>query len=142
MNAKTQAALLRAVGKLIDTGRFELGMEEPETAADQEVVNFMRGLRIGSGVRYAGKLNTWRLDSSLAHKPLVEALQRALPLLEKLGDFIGNGKLSGPNSLGERCDVILAAKEALELAGAEPLCPDCGAPGGDGGACPYSERPL
>lgn len=44
------------------------------------------------------------------------AMQRALPLLEQLGNFIGNGPIdaSNPdNSLGERCDAILALKRAL-----------------------------
>ena len=36
-------------------------------------------------------------------------------MLEQLGDFIGNGELDpkNPDSLGERCDLILNIKKAL-----------------------------
>src|SRR5262245_46004674 len=30
-------------------------------------------------------------------------LRRALPMLVRLGDFVGNGPVQGPGSLGERC---------------------------------------
>lgn len=42
-------------------------------------------------------------------------LRRTLPLLERLGDFIGNGDIdpSRPGSLGTRCDVILDIKTYL-----------------------------
>lgn len=44
-----------------------------------------------------------------------ELLRHALPMLEQLGDFIGNGELDPKNadSLGERCDLILKIKKAL-----------------------------
>ena len=43
-----------------------------------------------------------------------EMLARAIPLLIRLGDFIGNGELSQrPNSLGERCDLIGDIRRAL-----------------------------
>lgn len=47
---------------------------------------------------------------------LRSAGRRALPLLQKLGDFIGNGPTdpSNPTSLGERCDTILALRRALD----------------------------
>ena len=46
---------------------------------------------------------------------LYAALERCIPLLEQLGDFIGNGPLdpNNPGSLGERCDAILQARNAL-----------------------------
>lgn len=46
---------------------------------------------------------------------LAIAARRALPLLVRLGNFIGNGPIdqTNPTSLGERCDVILALKKAL-----------------------------
>lgn len=47
---------------------------------------------------------------------LRSAVHRALPLLCKLGDFIGNGPIDpgNPESLGERCDTILALHAALD----------------------------
>jgi|SRR5688572_20975950 len=50
-----------------------------------------------------------------ANQALMLAAQRAIPLLVRLGDFIGNGPVdpSKPESLGERCDVLLALKDAL-----------------------------
>lgn len=47
---------------------------------------------------------------------LLEALESAIPLLVKLGDFIGNGEKTSDQSLGIRCDTILAAKNALRKA--------------------------
>lgn len=47
---------------------------------------------------------------------LVEALEAAIPLLIRLGDFIGNGEITGPGSLGIRCDVILSARAAIRAA--------------------------
>lgn len=46
---------------------------------------------------------------------LLAALQRALPLLVRLGDFIGNGDVdpTRPDSLGVRCDVIEDARALL-----------------------------
>lgn len=50
-----------------------------------------------------------------------DALARALPLLVRLGDFIGNGepdRVGYPaGSLADRCSVIGAVKDALEKAG-------------------------
>jgi hypothetical protein len=45
-------------------------------------------------------------------------LARALPMLEQLGDFIGNGPVSAerPGSLGARCDLILDIKAWLAQA--------------------------
>lgn len=45
-------------------------------------------------------------------QPLVAAAARALPLLVRLGDFVGNA--------GGRCEVILAVKDALEGLGLTP----------------------
>lgn len=48
-----------------------------------------------------------------------ELLARALPMLERLGDFIGNGELdpARENSHGVRCDLILDVKRHLGLLG-------------------------
>lgn len=45
-----------------------------------------------------------------------DLLRRALPLLVKLGDFIGNGPIdpNRPASLGERCDLVGDIHDALE----------------------------
>lgn len=50
-----------------------------------------------------------------AHRALVEAATHALPLLVQLGNYIGNGDVDpkNPDSLGERCDVIAAIRNAL-----------------------------
>jgi predicted metal-dependent phosphoesterase TrpH len=50
---------------------------------------------------------------------LRDAAVRALPLLCRLGDFIGNGPVDpyNPDSLGERCDVIGALRGALAALG-------------------------
>ena len=51
---------------------------------------------------------------------MVEALEGSLPLLVRLGDFIGNGSTEHPHSsLGERCDTILKIKEVLKRAKGE-----------------------
>ncbi len=44
-------------------------------------------------------------------------LRRALPMLIKFGDFIGNGAVdpNRPGSQGGRCDLILDIKNALKL---------------------------
>lgn len=47
---------------------------------------------------------------------LLTALKDTIPLLIRLGDFIGNGEVTGPDSLGVRCDVILAARNAIRAA--------------------------
>lgn len=46
-------------------------------------------------------------------------LKRTLPLLVRLGDFIGNGEVDPdrPDSLGERCDLIGDIRQLLEEAG-------------------------
>lgn len=43
-------------------------------------------------------------------------LRRALPMLERLGDFIGNGEPTPgrADSLGDRCDLILDIKRFLD----------------------------
>jgi hypothetical protein len=60
---------------------------------------------------------------------LRDAAIRALPLLVRLGDFIGNGPVDpkNPASLGERCDVILALRRALEALGVDEseMTPTC-----------------
>jgi hypothetical protein len=50
-------------------------------------------------------------------------LRRALPLLERLGDFIGNGEIDPqrPGSLGERCDLIGDIKSHLRTDDAAKL---------------------
>lgn len=63
------------------------------------------------------KVRTW-LISVLESEPdtlpeLLEALKKSIPLLELLGNYIGNGKTQDENSLGERCDVILSAKKII-----------------------------
>lgn len=47
---------------------------------------------------------------------LLVALRATLPLLVQLGDHIGNGPVTGPGSLGIRCDVIEAARAAIAKA--------------------------
>ena len=44
-----------------------------------------------------------------------DLLRRTLPLLVRLGDFIGNGPIdpARPASLGVRCDLIGDIKQAL-----------------------------
>lgn len=58
-----------------------------------------------------------RDEAARAERDLIvaDALRRALPLLERLGDFIGNGEvdLDRHGSLGERCDLILDIKRLL-----------------------------
>lgn len=46
-----------------------------------------------------------------------DLLRRALPLLVRLGDFVGNGAIDPrrENSLGERCDLIGDIKKELGL---------------------------
>jgi hypothetical protein len=46
-------------------------------------------------------------------------LRRALPMLVRLGDFIGNGPIDPTrrDSLGERCDLIRDIRRSLEIAG-------------------------
>ena len=46
---------------------------------------------------------------------MVRIVERMLPLLVKLGDFIGNGEIDPQraDSLGERCDVISDARDLL-----------------------------
>lgn len=46
-----------------------------------------------------------------------ELLERALPLLRRLGDFIGNGPIDPERagSLGERCDLIGDINQVLEV---------------------------
>jgi hypothetical protein len=46
---------------------------------------------------------------------MLEIIERALPLLVRLGDFIGNGDVdpTRPDSLGVRCDVIGDARAIL-----------------------------
>lgn len=53
---------------------------------------------------------------------LIDAAARALPLLERLGDYMGNGKIdvNRPGSLGERCDVLADLKQALRVVGPRP----------------------
>jgi len=48
-------------------------------------------------------------------------LDRALPMLCKLGDFIGNGEIdkSREDSLGARCDLIGDIKNALKPTGSK-----------------------
>lgn len=48
--------------------------------------------------------------------PARPLLERTLPLLERLGDFIGNGDIDPdrPGSLGTRCDLIGDIKDFLE----------------------------
>lgn len=42
------------------------------------------------------------------------ALSAVLPLLERLGDFVGNGELKGgTRDAYDRCDVIMQVREAL-----------------------------
>ena len=43
-------------------------------------------------------------------------LERALPFLVMLGNYIGNGDVdpSRPDSLGVRCDLIIDIKQALD----------------------------
>lgn len=50
---------------------------------------------------------------------LCNAAVQALPLLCRLGDFIANGPVNphNPKSLGERCDVIGALRDALSALG-------------------------
>lgn len=50
---------------------------------------------------------------------LCKVAVRALPLLCRLGDFIGNGPINPnrPDSLGERCDVIGDLRDALAALG-------------------------
>lgn len=48
---------------------------------------------------------------------MLEALKLTIPMLVKLGDFMGNGSTEYPHSsLGERCDIILAVKGAIAKA--------------------------
>lgn len=51
---------------------------------------------------------------------LEKFLERALPMLVRLGDFIGNGEIDQKRegSLGERCDLIGDIKEHLGRASA------------------------
>jgi hypothetical protein len=44
-----------------------------------------------------------------------DLLMRALPMLRRLGDFIGNGEVDPdrPGSLGARCDLIIDIRDAL-----------------------------
>ena len=54
-------------------------------------------------------------------------LRRTLPMLIRLGDFIGNGTVTGPESLGERCDLIGEIRDVLEdnsNGGVKPYVPD------------------
>lgn len=58
-------------------------------------------------------------------------LRRAVPMLVKLGDFIGNGPITGPDSMGERCDLIGEIRAILReennngpLADIKPYVPD------------------
>jgi len=64
---------------------------------------------------YAGKLDfhggQWWIPRVNGHNGLLRA---ALPMLVRLGDFVGNGPKTGPESLGERCALILDIKSALE----------------------------
>ncbi len=71
----------------------------------------------GPGVGYAHSLADAKLAA--AAPELYAALERCLPLLVQLGDFIGNGPINpnDPNSIGERCDAIDAARSALGKAG-------------------------
>lgn len=52
---------------------------------------------------------------------LLEALERTLPMLTRLGDFIGNGAIDAtrPDSLGMRCDLILDIRAAIAQAKGE-----------------------
>jgi len=86
MDPKTEQALLRAVCTLIDTGRFELGKEETTDPTEQAVVNFMRGLRIGSQVSYGGAPNTWALHIVRTHDALLHALKCAEGALSSFQD--------------------------------------------------------
>jgi hypothetical protein len=45
---------------------------------------------------------------------IFKALKGALPLLERLGDFIGNGEVSEAEPLGARCHAILRIKKAID----------------------------
>lgn len=44
-----------------------------------------------------------------------DVLTRAVPLLVRLGDFIGNGEINQDreDSLGQRCDLILDIRQLL-----------------------------
>lgn len=74
--------------------------------------------------------DTWRLVEAWLrslplddHQPTTTSLvdprdgllMRALPFLERLGDFIGNGPANPdrPNSLGARCDLMLDIRQTL-----------------------------
>ena len=50
---------------------------------------------------------------------MLALLKNALPMVIKLGDFIGNGQKLGPGSLGERCDLVLKLRDILREIGEE-----------------------
>jgi len=54
---------------------------------------------------------------SLALEEADALLVRVLPMLSRLGDFIGNGPLDStrPDSLGTRCDLIGDIKDFLNI---------------------------
>ena len=68
-----------------------------------------------AGKRYGYGVSDANAALIAAAPELYAALERCLPLLVQLGDFIGNGPVdpSSPASLGERCDAILQARAAL-----------------------------
>jgi hypothetical protein len=84
---------------------------------DSDEVSLIAALTYGSEqARNAGEA-----DAALiaAAPDLRDALARTIPLLVRLGDFIGNGALNTdrPSSLGERCDVIGDARALLTRLG-------------------------
>jgi hypothetical protein len=64
------------------------------------------------------------LDQAADHKVQSDAelLERVLPMLIRLGDFIGNGEIDPdrPDSMGARCDLISDIRNALARRGKSP----------------------